>query len=71
MDLAERYHSLLMRTLTRFDGVSEYVPEQFGKGAPWPKNIMAGLVNANLAAKGLSVVREIPFDGEKRRMGRD
>lgn len=69
--ISDRYLNLLMKTLVRFDGTPNYEEEDFAQHARGLKKIVADQVKRNITDKGLKVVREVPFDAELRRVGRD
>jgi hypothetical protein len=61
----ERYLDLLAKALTRFDGVDDFV--EVNPNSTLKKAVSSAL----LRSKNLTLTRKVPFDAEKRRLGRD
>jgi O-methyltransferase len=67
MDLADRYLDLLAKALTRFDGLPDYVEATTANPV---KKIATAAIRLCLP-HNVSLLRQIPFDAETRRLGRD
>ncbi len=67
MNLPALYLNLMIRDLTRF-GEDDFIPwspkSRIGK-------LVGGAIGARLLVKNLQIVRRIPFESEKRQLGRD
>jgi len=63
--LADRYLDLLIRTLTRFDGVDDFEPFKFGAYARFGRKAPARYFVNRAKAAGAEIVRRIPFDARK------
>jgi O-methyltransferase len=69
--LADLYLNLMARTLTRFDGVDDYVEVDASTiNRPYVRPFVS-LANSLLARKGACIARKVPFNAEVRRRGRD
>lgn len=71
MDIRNLYLDQLIRTLTRFDGVDDFVNEQPGAYGNSLKRVVGRVITNYLRSKQFEVVRRIRFDADKRLHGRD
>src|ERR1035437_5927880 len=72
MDLATRYTDQMIKSLTRYDGVDDFIEVSPGADSPSPLKRIAGKHLATLLkSRGMEVVRRIKFNKEARSGGED
>jgi O-methyltransferase len=71
MDLATRYTDQIIRSLTRFDGVDDFVNVDLGASASPFKRIVGKRLLTFFKSRGLEIVKSVKFDREARLLGAD
>jgi O-methyltransferase len=71
MDLATRYTDQMIRALTRFDGVDDFVKVDPGSSSSPLRRIVGKQILTFFKSQGMEVVRRVKFDHEARLLGMD
>lgn len=70
-NISDLYLNQMIRALSRFDGIDDYVPIDVGRIKNPIKRAVAKAITFFISGSNIELARRIPFDAESRRLGRD